>query len=170
MGILTLEEIIPQTGEFTLSQTKKTYHLRPFSVSDEIWLKANFGGDKEIQRVFDEFDLMSISKIAFHQMVEQDKVDFKKAKVKIVNDDGDEEEFELGGYKLLFGMISGWQEKRAVLMALLQTIGVSRPAIEKLKEQQDSDFKKKLNQISQQIGQPSSTSSTTSTDGQKSIS
>ena len=86
--------------------------------------------------------------------------DFVQKEVTFMDDEtGLKEKKLVGGYQLLFWLITGWNEKIAVFEALLQTIGVSRALVNEFVEQE----KKTLGQL---IGQSSSTDSQANTDGQ----
>lgn len=153
-----LEDFKPDFGEFTLSQTKKTYHLRKISLYDEIWLKNKWGVDA-LQKIFSEVDIPRIVEIAFHQLKETEKQEFKCQKVKFIDDSGKELETEIGGAELLFRLVSGWSDKKQILDALVIAAGLSRPTIN---ENAEDNIKKKLNE---QTGSESLTSSQASTAG-----
>lgn len=165
MEPLKLEDIIPTAGSFTLKTTGKKYTLRPFNMNDEIWLKHTFGNDEEITKLL-QGDLFKVVQIAYHQIIEEDKKDFKFQEVEFTDDNGKSEKIEIGGYKLLFSMVSGWSDKKSILDALLMTIGISRPVLEKAEQME----KEKKNLLNKQIGQESLISSIQSTAGEKKIS
>lgn len=131
------EDLIPKTGEFTLSQLPNhTIKLKPFSAADEIWLLDRFGG--RLQEIFLKAKVREICEIAFHQM--EDKTPFIKQEVDLVDEEGNVSKQSLGGVSLLMALILPKQELEPVIMALMQTIGVSRPMVEK---QYEEDQKKK---------------------------
>lgn len=122
---MKLEDIIPQPATFTLKQTGKTYTLRPISLDDEIWLHREFGAD--IQNIFAQGRMKEISRIVFHQLVDEDKEDFLQKKVTYVNEEGVKiSEMKKGGSDLLNAVIIGQSEKLEVIKALVKTLGVSR--------------------------------------------
>ena len=126
---LKLEDLIPQTAEIKLRNLPDVpLKLRPISMADEIWLKQKYG-DK-IESIFNELKMREICEMVYHQI--EDKNLFVKRDIKIVNEDGDEQVIKLGGVELLLMLISGTQEKIEMVQALLQTIGISRPMLEKL--------------------------------------
>lgn len=161
---IKLEDLIPQTGKFTLSITGKTYRLNPVTVVDEIWMTDEFGG--RLEEIFAQMKMMEICRIVFRLMFPEDKRDFKRKTVKVVNEMGDEEEYQLGGAELLAAMIRGVNEKIAVHQALLVTIGVSRPVQKRLAEQaleETQGEEQKKSQKGKPAGLKSSTSSRRST-------
>lgn len=169
MEPLSLEDLIPTTGSFKLASTGKEYTLRPFTMADEIWLEKTYGGDGVIQKIFTDFDFLKIMRIAFNQLTDPQKEDFKVQSVKYIDDEGKEIEMTLGGYKLLYTLVAGFSEKLDVLKALTKTLGISRPAIEKMDEQikaEEAEAKKKINST----GAQSSILSDQSTDGGQMIS
>lgn len=143
--MLKFEDLIPQKAEFTLRITGKTYTILPLTAADEIWLQQKYGSG--LEKILKEIRIQEISEIVFRQL--EDKSDFIKRTVKIVNEVGDEVSKDLGGVDLFRSIISGVDEKLAIYQALLQTIGISRPVIDKLTSE-DSE-KKSL----QTTGQPS---------------
>lgn len=164
MNPLKLEDIIPQASEFTLSATGKTYRLRPISLDDEVWLKQTFG--ESIKEVFEEVKMFEVCRIVFHQMEPESQKDFIKQNVKIVNEEGDSETLNIGGYKLLFSMVAGTREKMDMFKALLQTIGISRPILDKIGKVELEKKNEELNQLmSKPTGLKSSTTSQPLTDG-----
>lgn len=160
---MTLEEFEPETGKFTLAINQKTYPLRKFALSDEIWLKKKYGNDADIREIIKNSikDFTKVAEIAYHQIKEQQKVDFLKQNVKFVDDEGNSKTVEIGGAALLFQMIAGELEKREILYAVVQTFGVSRNALENAEENE----KKKMELLSPQTGPEFSTPSRTNTGG-----
>lgn len=139
--MIKLEDLRPKTGKFKLSATGNDYILRPFSVLDEIWLRNEYGDS--LPELFNEnfIDGNALGKIAYHQL--EDKSDFKQAEVTDYDESGLEVVKKIGGYKRLVQLIHGMEEKIAILLAINETLGVSRPVIDKLAEEQDSKKKEK---------------------------
>lgn len=169
---MELDEFIPKTGTFHLAHTNKTYHLRKISLADEAWLKTRFGSDVEVSKIFTEMNIFAIAEIAFHQLVDEERAEFLERDVKFIDDNGKELIMKLGGYKLLFSLISGWSEKSDIVKGLLETIGVSRPTVTKAEmeaeQAKQEHFKKKINDPQNQsplTGQESAMSSVASTVG-----
>jgi hypothetical protein len=144
--MLSLEDLKPEVGTFKLSiMGDKEYHLRKFNLEDEIWLKKTFG--LNIEQAF--ADKESVCAIAWHQLQQEDRVDFKKQKVKIVNDEGDELTIEKGGLALFSSLVVGQLEQVEITKALLQTIGISRQKMEELEAEAE---KKRLSHLSPPTG------------------
>ncbi len=159
-----LSELVPEPSSFSLRSTGKTYRLRAVSLADESWMAKTFG-DK-LPNVFAEMQMKEICRIAFHLMEGEEKRDFIVREVKFIDDAGNELVEVRGGYELLFFCVQGLDERLAIYKALLQTIGVSRPKLDKLlsDESQKKSIRKKL------TGQKSSTCSARSTAGRRNIS
>jgi hypothetical protein len=156
--MLDLEDLIPRESEFTLSATGKTYKVRPIALSDEIWIKKKYGA--EITAVLKERNLEEISKIVFHLMTEESKADFTSRTVTFMNEEGESASEVRGGAALFMCLIKGNAEKVAIIKALLEVFGVSRPAIDSVMDTGEEKKRKK------QTGAKSSTPSQPSTDGQ----
>ncbi|OFZ54976.1 MAG: hypothetical protein A2428_03120 [Bdellovibrionales bacterium RIFOXYC1_FULL_54_43] len=144
MRPIKLEELVPLPGEFYLRATQKTYHLRPVSIEDRVWITSKYGS--ELQQIFREVRAKEIAAIAFHQLTDKDKADFKKKTVEIVDEEGNTKETELGGVVVLRMLIQGNDEITAVLTALLHTIGISEPLIEEMAADADSELAQKKNE------------------------
>jgi hypothetical protein len=164
--MIKLEDIVPQGATFTLSRTKKTYRLRPVSLADEIWLNKEFGA--QIETIFREVRMREICRIVFHQLEEESKADFAKQTVTIMNEEGDKVSETKGGAELLFCLIAGFAEKMEIFNALLQTIGISRPMVEKLVAEDEK--KSQASPEAQPTGLASSIPYRPSTDGEPSTS
>lgn len=151
-----MEELIPEGSEFYLKSTQKTYHLRPCTVADEIWIKKNaaqFKNDSELEQA---------CKYAFRLMTDEDKKEFIAQEVTIIDDLGETAKVKMGGWILLMNLISGSKEKEAVGEAVLKAIGVSRQAIEEMNEQSQ---KKSESLNPSKTGEKSSISSAPNMDG-----
>lgn len=138
---LKLEDIVPRPSSFTLSNGK-VYHLRAVTLGDEVWMAQEFGGEK-LRAIFDRGEMLPICRIVFRLLSEEDKAEFAKQTVTIMNEEGDSMQETLGGYRLLYTRISGFSEKQAVLTALLETLGISRPTLEKIEAAMVEDAEKK---------------------------
>lgn len=126
---MKLTDMKPKQSKFKLKQVEKELTLRPISLDDEIWLKEIYGDDG-IQEVFENVNIEEISRIAFRLLITEDKKLFKIREVTVVDENGEEGTFNIGGVKLLRTLIFGWEEKLVVLNALLENIGYSRPEVE----------------------------------------
>lgn len=138
---MELEEMIPTNGSFKLCKSEKVYKLRPFNLEDEIWLKKTFG-DKIVELFGGEvIDCDALSQIAYHQLI--DKSDFKKIEIKTFDDNGDEITNMVGGYKLLARKAHGMKDKTEMLLAINETLGLSRPEVKERADNAQDDLKKK---------------------------
>jgi len=136
---MKLTDMIPTESKFTLKKAKREFILNPINLSDEIWLKNEYGEDG-IQEIFEKINIEEISRIVFRLMRVEDKEFFASKEVTIIDESGVKETMILGGVNLLRTYISGWGEKLAILNSLLENIGASRPELKELEE----DAKKKV--------------------------
>jgi len=137
---MNLTEMVPRESKFKLASVKKEFTLRPINLEDEIWLKREYG-DARIQEIFEQIEIEPISRIVYRLITPEDKSFFKKRTIEIVTEDGDSLEEEMGGLKLFRFMIHGWDEKLALINALIENIGLSRPEV---KEVNKKKAKKKV--------------------------
>lgn len=133
---MNLLDMKPKESKLKLKSLKNDLTLRPVSLADEAWLDEQYGS-KEITKIFNEVNIKEISKIVFRLLDNESKKIFKKQIVEMIDENGDSSEVELGGVELFRSMIIGWDEKVALLNALLENIGLSRPA------EKEIDVKKK---------------------------
>jgi len=122
---MELDKMIPRESRFYLRLAERGFTMNPVTLADEIWMQQQFG--KEIENIFTEWRIGEIARIVFRLLDEDGKKYFAKRDVVIVNEAGDRKEEKLGGVVLLTSMISGWDEKKAIVDALLENIGLSRP-------------------------------------------
>ncbi len=154
---LNLKDLKPTRAQFKLALfVDRDFHLKPFTLSDEIWLTDKFGTN--LEKAFQ--DRKSVCEIAWHQLEERNV--FKKQKVKFTNDEGDELEVEQGGFQLFANSISGAEEQMEMIKAIMQTFGISKPMMDELNEELE---KKNQEALNQQIGETLSTSSQVNMDG-----
>lgn len=166
MANIDLNQIAPRTGTFTIPRgdSEKKLTLRPFNLMDEAWLKDTFGD--RVDSIFKDGSNADFCRIAFHQLCSEDQADFVKQKVTIVDEEGNSEVMEIGGYKLLQAQIIGPKPKRGLITAVWETLGVSRPLIDELRALEAGADKKKVTKI----GQKSSIPFRTNMDGRPSTS
>lgn len=126
---MNLMDLKPQESSFYLRAAKREFVMNPITLADEVWLDEVYGQDK-IQEIFANVNIKEISRIVFRLIKPEDKVFFKTRTVYFITEDGEEVEKELGGVELLQTMISGNEEKLAIINALLENIGVSRPEVD----------------------------------------
>lgn len=145
MEPLKLEDLQPKGAFFTLKALpKKKIYIRPITAADEIWLTEKFGG--RLQEIFNNSLMKEMCQIVFHQLANQ--AIFKKQNVTIYSEDtGEQLKKEIGGYRLLLSLISGPAEKEAMILALLTTIGLSRPVVKKIINAAVAEAKKKQKPI-----------------------
>lgn len=161
MRPIKLEDLVPQTAEFSLRSTGQTYRLRPLNIDDRIWINQTYG--KNLQQIFRHVLVKEISHIAFHQMLEEDKVNFTVKNVEIVDDDGNKREIKLGGLNLFRTLVEGTDEITAILTAVLHAIGISQPLLEEMAAEVSGEESQKKNETL--TGEKSLTSSQVNTDG-----
>lgn len=125
---IELSDINPQPAEIMIGGEQ--YTLRKFDLDDECWLRETFQG----QAIFTEkMTTEQMCRIAFHQLTTKDKEKFQAVDVDIVSDDtGEKMTTKIGGWKLFRAKISGPGEKLIIFKALLHTIGISRPMLNKI--------------------------------------
>lgn len=128
---MRLEDIKPKQSEFTLSKTGKTYVLRPWSLSDQIWMNQTYG--EKVKEIFskDNIDIVAICRMAFRVM--EDKSDFKAEQVTEINEEGEEFTYSVGGYKKLISTIANVEEQLHVFGAVVECIGLSMPEVDEIK-------------------------------------
>lgn len=157
---LSMKDLVPADSTFTLKAFPgEEFRLRKINGHDEIWLQQTWGND--FANVFSEARLKDLCRIAFHQLNEDQKHHFKKQTVKVVNEEGDEAEHQIGGYLLMACSVVGMEEKTRICEAILETIGISRPMQKEITD--GVDQKKSEQQMS--TGDISSTSSAINTVG-----
>jgi len=139
--MLKLEDVTPMTGKFTLKQTGKEYSLRPFNLSDEIWLRQTFGEKLAVMFGGGNIDALALCQIAFHQL--EDRTDFKKIEKISFDENGDEIKESIGGVALLMSLVQGMAEKVDILLAITETLGVSRAKVQEMADKAETDQKKK---------------------------
>jgi len=140
---LTLDEINPQDGEFSLTATGKTYTVRKFTVADMAWARSVFGGDNGFQAAIQ--DPEQLFKIAFHQMPVEQQKEFKPIELEEVDLDGNVSTIKVGGYKLLMAASSnGPKDTLNIANAVVMALTGSQPIVS---EEAPKEIKKKTNQI-----------------------
>lgn len=126
-----LKDLKPIKTKVKLAALNEEVILKPFSLDDEIWLKHEFGEEGLAKLSKDnDIDFKSLSKVIWR--VIENKSLFKKQKVIEYDDDGNEKEIEIGGYKLFSRCIIGIEEKINLMNALNEAIGISRPIIKEV--------------------------------------
>ena len=102
---------------------KGEHKLKRFTLADEIWMLNEFGED--LANIFNKenFNMDIISRIVFRLL--EDKSMYKAISVIDYDEDGEEIEKKIGGYKLFQRSIVGVKEKIKVLNACVENINVS---------------------------------------------
>jgi|SRR6185312_13205963 len=161
MKPIQLDEIIPSEAHITLTVLgdSRVFKLRPINLDDEVWLNETFGDT--LQSIFSKSKFQEICKIVFHQMDEADKVLFAARDIPYTDVDGEKKTVRRGGAALLQACVKGPAEKQEIMYALLKTLGISRPLVDKLAQTVESDQKKSQ----PQTGPQSLISSEVNTDG-----
>lgn len=168
MSELSIEDIQPKRSFFELKVTGRRYHLHPVMLEDEIWLRHEFGD--RLKEILQEVEMEPLCRIAFRLMEEEDRATLQAQTVTITNEEGQSVSETLGGVRLLRCLVMGLDEKLAIYRAVMATIGLSRPAMEKLgagalyrgvSQDPEPGSKKK------KTGRRSSTSSARSTAGRR---
>lgn len=158
---LKLEELIQQPAHFKLKATGEMEHwLRIPNVDDQAWMKATFGND--LEKVLNSTDINGMAKLAFRLL--KDKAPFSARDFEGYNDDGEIEKKRLVGFEVLAQSIEGFQERINVYRALLSTVGMSQPVLDKLKKKAEA-MARAYSEAEASAGPTSSTSSPTNTDG-----
>lgn len=105
--------------------------LRRINLDDEAWIKNEFG--KDHNPFTDNMTDEQLCRIAFHQLTLADKSKFEPRDVTFFNDNtGESAVHKVGGWRLFRMMLSGLEQKGALLKAILYTAGVSRPMLKKM--------------------------------------
>ena len=138
--MLSLAEISPKKSSFKLKLFEKKFLLRSITLEDEIWLKQEYG-DKA-NDVFNQNnpDFKEICRIAYRLLL--DKKEFKVRPVKLIDEQGNETAENIGGLNLFYKCITCFEDKIAVTIALVETMGVSRKVFDEVRDMIDGDKKK----------------------------
>jgi hypothetical protein len=165
MQRLTLEDIIPEQPEFSLSATGHRYALRSITLDDQVYFRRKFGSQEAIQDAFRTMDWEILSQIIFHLMI--DKADFRAQTIEEIDDEGKTVQRTMTGPELLRKAIK-LNETVEILGALNRVIMNSNPVLDRFMR---DELKKKLEEINKAAesaspaGDTSSISSQASTDG-----
>jgi len=135
---MKLEEIKPMRSKFKLSSSNKEYSVRPFTLEDEIWAVNTLGASIDNVFVGGSINYDNFTRILYRIIC--DKSDFKRVTTMTYDDNGDEVEESIGGYKKFQTMVMNDDDKTSILKAFTEILKKSRPEIGKALE---SDSKKK---------------------------
>ena len=138
MENVRLEDICPQRAEFFLKSKEKTYALRPVTLDDYVWLQSKFGTTDITE--LENINVGIVCQAIYKQLEQESRKDFLATTVKEINDDGEEVEEHLKGWQVLSKNIKP-DEIENIMTAYVKCLGVSKPIIDKLEE--DNVKKKK---------------------------
>jgi hypothetical protein len=146
MKPIKLEDLIPE--EVDLKIGAKTYTLRKLNLQDEIWLNKTYG--TKLEDIFGNVEFEFISKIIFRLL--KDKTDFAAEELDEpqYDDDGNiiSQTTKITGPEKIMRALSGVHEKQDAYFALMSTIGISRPVLDEMTEEElkrlNSENKKKV--------------------------
>jgi len=135
---LKLEDLCPQRAEFFLSSKEKTYALRPVTLDDYVWLQSKFGTTDITE--MENIHVGIVCQAIYRQLEQESRKDFLATKIKEINDDGEEVETYLKGWQVLSKNIKP-EEIETMMTAYVKCLGVSKPILDQLNE--DNVKKKK---------------------------
>lgn len=141
---MELDELIPERVSWTptINGEKKDFFFRPFNLEDESFLKREFG-DEKLKKIFEDLDMVQITRIAFRQLEVESKKELMKIKFIDVDEDGNDVEIAAKGPEKLSCLIVGLPEQLELVKMLLRTRGVSMPILDKLGEKIVEEQKEK---------------------------
>lgn len=144
-----LEDIVPQNAEVVING--RPYTLRKITLADEAWLKAQ----GNVEQKFIQEDMDFIAKFAFRLLV--DKTDFLPVERDGHDDDGNAIKLKVTGPQRILEGMSGPEQKYDLFKALCQTLGISRPLMDKMVEERLKKSPTPPNRQARRAGAKSST-------------
>lgn len=142
---MELIDLKPRPSKFKANGNE--YILRAWTVEDQIWLQQEYG-DK-VKDIFssENIDLMAVCRCVFRLI--QDKSDFKAEDIKDVDENGEEINYRLGGWKKLALKLKTIEEQVSAYTALMDCVGLSMPEIDNIRDsvKKKKTMKKKKKQI-----------------------
>jgi hypothetical protein len=138
MKPVKLSDLIPEKAEIELlvNGERRVFILRPKTISDDAWISTHWGNSQAVQKVFEEFDLIKISKLLFRLISPKEPLEGRE--VDDWDDDGRKIKRFKPGWEVLQDGIEGQSHMLEVINALMRTWGISEPLT-----LQDDDGKKK---------------------------
>lgn len=130
---MKLSEILPSKTNFKVAALDDELNLSPITLADEIWMSEVYG-ENGIKEIFERVNFAEICRVVYRLLDNESKSKLKKQKVIIYNEEGEESEVEIGGVKLLYALISGWDEKNHIMGALLKCLGFTEQMVDDLAE------------------------------------
>ena len=145
---VTLEDLVRSTATLAISldpkSDKKTdFTMRPIDLSDEKWMRKKWGDG--LVAIFETMDMAELSKLAYHQLIEEDREKLKAIEVKQLDDDGVGVTVVVTGWERIWKGIRGPKDKIELYKSLLQLMGLSRPTLSKLTTAEQKEVKKNKN-------------------------
>ncbi len=137
MKKLSLTDLFPETGTFTLAATGAADHrLRPVSLADRAWIERHLGGSEALQDMFEKVDFVRISRLVFYLL--EDKSPFPQGEEDDVDGDGEIlGKRKVKGPEQILKCITSPNEQISLMKALLKTIGVSEAILGDVEKQID---------------------------------
>ena len=131
---LSLLDLKPKDSSFDVSIHAEdrvephTFHLRPFTLADEVWMAEHYPNHEELVAAFQNIDMHTISHVAYNQLtVEGKKFLFDNIRVMDVDDKGKEFDKAATGHQKLMYAVSGHENQLAIYVALMEARGISVP-------------------------------------------
>lgn len=167
MKPISLGDLRPETGEFYLRSTDKSYLIRRINLDDKRWIRATIGEAEAFQKIFTEMRMTDICRIVWHQMSVEDKASFPATSREDINEDGVRINIPVSALENFMAHVNGSAEEIVILSALIKTLGVSNPILDEelLDQIKKKATPKDVKKQSKSAGDRSSTSSQEPTAG-----
>lgn len=136
-NLISLDELVPMEASFHLSKLKKNIRLKTVSVRDEVWVKQKFGC--QIQELVSSMKIAEICEVAYRIMHEEDKQHFAEQNVTFINEKGQKATEALGGVDLFMCLLTGINEQKEMIDAVMATVGFSQPVMKKIADKIAAD-------------------------------
>ena len=126
-----LDDLNPQPAVLELEHVPVPLKLRAFTLRDEQWMQKNYGD--RIEQIFGELQTRPLCEILFHQLDYESQMQFPKEAVRQVDPEtGEQITATLTPIDNLMSKVTGVNEKLKIVMAINETLGVSRIMQEEL--------------------------------------
>lgn len=120
MQTLDLNDLCPETAKFqTSARPGESFTLNKVTLRTQVWLQKRFGKEN-IQGIFENQSIPDIAEIAYFLLQEKDKI-------KTLDE--------------FLDLIVTHQDRINLLQAMLTTIGLSQPVIDKIAERTMGEMK-----------------------------
>ena len=130
---IKLEDLLPSMAEFKMNG--KVYNLRPINLDDQVWMGDKYGPER-LEEILSTLPLKEVCEIIFHQLPLEQKKDFPYEEIEDLDDEGKPCTKEMTGPAKVRQSISGIAHQMELIRALLKTIGISQPVLEKLEAEE----------------------------------